>query len=51
MVELADQLLDVGPHAFGLTLHHDDDGGMLTQLQQVLEALPEKRSVAALQQH
>lgn len=41
VVVLADQLLDVGPHAFGLTLQHDDDGGMLTHLQQVQEAPPE----------
>lgn len=38
---LADQLPDIRPHAFGLTLQHDDDGGMLTQLQQVQEALSE----------
>lgn len=38
---LADQLLDVRPHALGLTLQQDDDGGVLTQLQQVQEALSE----------
>lgn len=36
---LADQLLDVRPHAFGLALQHDDDGGVLAQLQQVQEPL------------
>lgn len=50
-VVLANQLLDVGPDAFGLTLQHDEDGGMLTQLQQVQEALPGNGSTAALQQH
>lgn len=40
---LADQLLDVRPHEFGLTLQHDDDGGMLAQLQQVQEALSADR--------
>lgn len=41
MPVLADQLLDVRPHAFGLTLQHDDDGRMLAQLQQAQEALSE----------
>lgn len=47
---LADQLLDVGPHALELTLQQNEDGGTLTQLQQVQEALSEKaggRSVTA----
>lgn len=46
---LAHQPLDVGPHAFGLALQHDDDGGMPTQLQQVQEALSgsRQRSVTA----
>lgn len=42
MLVLVHQPLDVRPHAFGLALQHDDDGGALTQLQQVQEALPEK---------
>lgn len=43
---LADQLLDVRSHAFGLTLQHDDDGGVLTQLQQVQEPLAADRHAA-----
>lgn len=42
MLVLVDQLFDVRPGVFGLTLQHDEDGGMLAQLQQVQEALPEK---------
>lgn len=37
---LTEQLLDLRPHAFGLTLQHDEDGP-LTQLQQLQKALPE----------
>jgi len=37
---LSEQLLDLRPHAFGLTLQHDEDGPR-TQLQQVQEALSE----------
>lgn len=37
---LAELLLDLGPHAFGLALQRDEDDGMATQLNQVQEALP-----------
>lgn len=36
---LAELLLDLGPHAFGLALQRDEDDGMPTQLNQVQEAL------------
>lgn len=37
---LTEQLLDLRPHAFGLTIQHDEDG-TLTYLQQVQKALSE----------
>lgn len=37
---LAELLLHLGPHAFGLTLQRDEDHGVPDQLHQVQEALP-----------
>lgn len=37
---LTELLLDLSPHAFGLSLQRDEDG-LLTYLQQVQKALPE----------